>query len=156
MEIVFSTQIYLTVSVDSVRCVCLQLTCWQASSQTSPRIPRRLSHGRQERKDIPLSPLSQFLYRRAGCLLNPSRWLSLCQLRKFCYSRMLVPGSETLGQPKYHRAGNPRDPLLQCVPSFPHSDTQTQTDCLIQTHSCISSVYKAFQIPGVCPLAVLG
>lgn len=136
--------------------MCLQLTCWQASSQTSPRIPRRLSHGRQERKDIPLSPLSQFLYRRAGCPLNPSRCLSLCQLRKFCYSWMLVPGSETLGQPKCHRAGNLCDPLLPCVPSLPHSDTQTQTDCLIQTHSCISPCIRPFKyLASVCllPLA---
>lgn len=36
LEIVFSTQIYLTISVDGVRCVFLQLTCLQASSLGFP------------------------------------------------------------------------------------------------------------------------
>lgn len=36
LEIVFSTQIYLTISVDGVRCVFLQLTCLQASSLEFP------------------------------------------------------------------------------------------------------------------------
>lgn len=51
LEIVFFTQIYLTISVDSVWCVFLQITHWQASSQTFLRIPRRMSlmGGRKEK-----------------------------------------------------------------------------------------------------------
>lgn len=38
--------------------MCVSLAHMLASFQ--PRIPRRLSHGRQERKDVHLSPLSEF------------------------------------------------------------------------------------------------
>lgn len=122
LEIVFSTQIYLTISVDGVRCVFLQLTCLQASSLEFPG--DCLMGGRRGKTFVSALRLS-FLYKQAGCLLNSGRCLSLCQLRKFCYSWMLVPGSETAGQPKYHRAGKLCDPLLQSVPSLPQSDMQT-------------------------------
>lgn len=129
LEIVFSTQIYLTISVDSVWYVFLQITHWQTSSQASPRIPKRVSHGRQEGKDVHLNTLSKFLYRQtcwtqadAQVFMNSESSITLT----YACSR-----TETSNQPEYHRAGElcgTSDLLLQFAPSLPHSDKQTWTD----------------------------
>lgn len=120
-----------------------------------PRIPRRLSHGRQERKDVRLSSLSEFFI-QTGRLPAELRQmfkslptqkvlllLDACSRIWNSRSTQVSQGWETVW---------PTPTVCPVPPSIWHADI----DRLIQTHSCISSVYKAFQIPGVCLLAALG
>lgn len=156
LEIVFSTQIYLTISVASVWCVFLQLTYRQASNQTSPRIPRRMSHGRQEGKMfIATLCLSFCTSRQVVCWTQADVYVFTNAASSVTLTWVLAAESETSSQPKYHWAGElcvTSDLPLQFTLSLPHSDMQTQTDHLTQIHSCLSSVHKVFWISGICLL----
>lgn len=87
LEIVFSTQLYLTISVDSVRCV-------YSSDLHKGKLPAKSTRVFQEevlweiergKTFISVFHLS-FCTGQANCLLTSGRCLSLHQLRKFCYS----------------------------------------------------------------------
>lgn len=157
LEIVSSTQIYLTISVDSVWCVFLQITHWQALSQTSLRIPRRMSlmGGRKEKMFVPTLCLNFCTDRHVelGQMLKSS-WTQKALL----LWHMLAPGLKHLINPSITGLGNCVSPQT-CSCSLPHpsltpTSRHEQIDHLIQIHS-LSSVDKVFQIPGVRLLAVL-
>lgn len=94
LEIVFSTQIYLAISVDSVRCVYFSNLHKGKLLAKSPRVFQEeiLWEAGRGKTFISVFHLS-FCTRQANCLLTSGRCLDLHQLRKFGYSGLAACSS---------------------------------------------------------------